>query len=101
MTGNYNNLIPKENIAQIEEIREIKNEIPSFEEFMKTYENDGNLNYDDLNGGSVGEFGGYGPMYRASSSDDYTTHFSIKYKFDHSGGNRKNYFEQSGNYSNV
>src|SRR4051794_2796701 len=96
-----NNGIPIEVKKPFETVYELKNEVPSFEEFMKTYENDGNLNYDDLNGGSVGEFGGYGPMYRASSSDDYTTHFSIKYKFDHSGGNRKNYFEQSGNYSNV
>ena len=55
-------LIPKENFKKVEEIRmiesdfdksqqirEIKNEVPSFEEFMKTYENDGNVNYDDLN----------------------------------------------------
>jgi hypothetical protein len=34
-----------------------------FEEFMKTYENDGNLNYDDLSGSNVGEAKGYGPCY--------------------------------------
>jgi hypothetical protein len=28
---------------------------------MKTYESDGNLNYDDLSNGSVGEVKGYGP----------------------------------------
>lgn len=40
MTGNNNNLIPKENYKKVEEIREIdsKYETPSFEEFMKTYE---------------------------------------------------------------
>ena|SRR6185295_12008088 len=36
MTNN-NNLIPKENFKKVEEVREIKNEVPSFEEFMKTY----------------------------------------------------------------
>ena len=52
------NLIPK-----IEIVKEIDNKykIPSFEEFMKTYENDGNLNYDDLNSGNVGEVKGHGP----------------------------------------
>ena len=60
---NNNNLIPKENIAKVEEVREIDNEIPSYEEFMKTYENDDNLNYDDLNGGNAGEVKGYGPTW--------------------------------------
>ena len=32
-----NNLIPKENKAQIEEIREIENQIPTYEEFLKNY----------------------------------------------------------------
>ena len=45
----------KENLAKTEEVREIddKYEIPSFEEFMKTYESDGNVNYDDLSGGYI------------------------------------------------
>jgi hypothetical protein len=50
-----------ENKAQIEEVREIENKVPSFEEFMKSYENDSNVNYDDLNSGDVGEVKGYGP----------------------------------------
>jgi len=47
----------KENYKKTETVQELKDEykIPTFEEFMKTYESDGNLNYDDLNGGSVGE----------------------------------------------
>ena len=53
-----NNGIPK-----TEMVYEIKNEIPSYEEFMKDYKVDENLNYDDLNGGSVGEVKGYGPCY--------------------------------------
>lgn len=58
---NNNNLVPIEAKKPVETVYELKNEIPSFEEFMKTYEADGNLNYADLNGGSVGETGGYGP----------------------------------------
>ena len=63
-----NNGIPIEvNKKPFETVYEMKNEIPSFEEFMKTYENDGNLNYDDLNGGSLGEVKGQGPcVYRNS-----------------------------------
>lgn len=54
------NLIPK-----TETVYELKNEIPSFEEFVKTYEYDTNLNYDDLNGGGIGEVKGYGPCERS------------------------------------
>jgi hypothetical protein len=56
-----NNGIPFEVKKPVETVYELKNEVPSFEEFMKTYENDGNLNYDDLRGGSVGESKGHGP----------------------------------------
>jgi len=62
------NLIPK-----TETVYEIKDEykIPSFEEFMKTYENDGNLNYDDLNSDIAGEAKGYGPC--PNSNQDKAT----------------------------
>jgi len=56
-----NNQMPIEVKKPFETVCEIKNETPSFEEFMKSYENDGNLNYDDLNSDSVGEVKGYGP----------------------------------------
>jgi hypothetical protein len=50
MTKN-NIYLPKENIPKTEEVREIDNkyEIPTYEEFIKTYKHDSNLNYDDLN----------------------------------------------------
>lgn len=62
MTNNNNNLII-ENKKLFETVYELKseNEIPSFEEFMETYENDGNLSYEDLIGGDMGEARGYGP----------------------------------------
>jgi hypothetical protein len=63
-----NNGIPFEvNKKPIELVQELKNEVPSFEEFMKTYESDGNLNYDDLNGGDIGEAKGYGPCYHSNA----------------------------------
>jgi hypothetical protein len=57
-----NNGIPIEvNKRPIETVYELKDEIPSFEEFMKTYESDGSLNYEDLSGGDISEKKGYGP----------------------------------------
>ena len=59
-----NNEIPIEvNKKPFETVYEIKNEVPSFEEFMKNYENDANLNYDDLSSGSVGTPKASGPCY--------------------------------------
>lgn len=54
----------KENYKKVEEVREIdsKYEVPSFEEFMKSYEYDESLNYDDLTFSDIGDKGkGYGP----------------------------------------
>jgi hypothetical protein len=62
--------LPKENYKKVEIVQELKDEykVPSFEEFMKTYESDGNLNYDDLNSGSIGEIKGYGPCKKGDCS---------------------------------
>jgi len=62
MTKNNEYIIPKEvNKKPFETVYELKNETPSFEEFMKTYENDGNVNYADLNSDDISESRGYGP----------------------------------------
>jgi hypothetical protein len=58
-----NNGIPFEVKKPFETVCELKSEIPTFEEFMKDYKVDENLNYDDLSGGSMGEVKGYGPCY--------------------------------------
>jgi hypothetical protein len=71
-------MVVENNLPKTETIYEIKNEtqsvvgdqIPSFEEFMKTYENDGSVNYDDLNGGSISEVKGYGPCKNSLCSCD-------------------------------
>lgn len=60
MTRN-NNIIPIENKKPVETVYEIKNETPSFEEFIKNYGSDGNLNYDDLSNSDIGIAKGYGP----------------------------------------
>jgi len=95
-------LIPKENIKKVEEVREVRNEIPSFEEFMKSYENDERLNESykgELEGyGSVGERKVCGPMHRGGSSS--SNHFSVSYSFKHGVDNEKYFFEESGSYSN-
>ncbi|CAI2190051.1 4881_t:CDS:2 [Funneliformis geosporum] len=60
---NENFKLTVENKKPVEMVYEIKDEykVPSYEEFMKTYESDGNLDYADLSGGSVGTPNGYGP----------------------------------------
>lgn len=61
-----NNKIPVEVKKPTETVYELKDEykIPTFEEFMKTYE--GSVNYADLSGSSVGEAKGYGPCSSSS-----------------------------------
>src|SRR4051794_33334722 len=70
------NIIPK-----IETVYEIKDEykVPSFEEFMKTYE-DGNLNYDDLNSSDISEVKGYGPMPRHKQQLQIQKQMSVQEK---------------------
>jgi len=50
----------KENLAKTEEIREIKNEIPTYEEFVKSYEKE-QVNYDDLVNEDLGTIKDYDP----------------------------------------
>jgi len=57
--NNNINLIAKENYKKVEEVREIENKVPSFEEFMKSYE--GGVNYADLSSGDIRDSEGYGP----------------------------------------
>jgi hypothetical protein len=68
-----NNLTPIEaNKKPFETVQELKNETPSFEEFMENYEADDNLNYDDLTHSDISDKGkGYGPCgdYRCYGSN--------------------------------
>jgi len=59
------NIILKENYIKIEEVREIENEIPTYEEFLKSYEQSGEANYDDLNHNDIKVSKGYGSCSRS------------------------------------
>ncbi len=50
-------LITKENYKKVEEVREIENKIPSFEEFLKTYNEN-----ERINDNYQGEFDSYGDI---------------------------------------
>jgi len=63
--------IPIENKRPVETVCELKDQVPSFEEFMKTYESDGSLNYEDLSGGGLGEVDGYGPVVQSDYWGDW------------------------------
>ena len=74
------NIIPKENIPKIEEVREIENEIPSYEEFLKNYKADQEVSgsyeneiesYSDISSPKI-----YGPMYRASAETSVNERFT-------------------------
>ena len=62
-----NNLIIENKKAQVEEVREINNEIPSFEEFVKNYE--GGINYGDLSYSDISLGRGCGPCSGCSNSE--------------------------------
>jgi len=84
------NFIPK-----VEEIREIKTEIPTYEEFMKTYQSDkAVINGFESEINSLER--GYGPMYNSSTS---FTNRNPLITFAYGRNNFNNYqFEISGSY---
>jgi len=68
MVKNNEWVIPKNIDKPIETVYELKGneyKVPSFEEFMKGYQVDEKVNYDDLSGSGLGEFEGYGPCYNS------------------------------------
>jgi len=74
-------MVIENQIPKTEMVYELKDkyETPSFEEFMKTYKSDDNLNYDDLTYSDIGEVKGYGPC--SSYSCPYNTCFYLKIGF--------------------
>jgi hypothetical protein len=55
------NIIPKDNIPKIYEVREVENQIPTYEEFLKTYQQE-QVNYEDLTYKDINSNKSYGPM---------------------------------------
>ncbi|CAI2180216.1 15123_t:CDS:10 [Funneliformis geosporum] len=66
-------MVIENQIPKTEMVYELKDkyEVPSFEEFMKTYENDGNLNFEDLSDCDIGTQKGYGPCYVCSKTEHH------------------------------
>ena len=56
-----NQYLIKENLAKIEEVREIENKIPTYEEFLENYEKESPANYEDLTHKNISSNRGYGP----------------------------------------
>ena len=56
----------KENYKKVEEVREIKSEIPTYEEFLNNYSHE-RVNYDDLTHSDISLNKGYGPMWNSNS----------------------------------
>ncbi|MDR1670677.1 MAG: hypothetical protein LBR43_03075 [Spiroplasmataceae bacterium] len=73
------NLIPRTEIVQ-----ELKSEmpsiigdkIPSYEEFLKNYENDASLNYSDLSDYNIATTKGYGPTNDSANVTKWCSHCS-------------------------
>lgn len=66
----------KENYKKAEEVREIENEIPSYEEFLKNYNTDEKVNdsyENELNSyGDIGIAKGFGPCYVCNKPIEWT-----------------------------
>ncbi|MCE8162783.1 MAG: hypothetical protein I3273_01560 [Candidatus Moeniiplasma glomeromycotorum] len=61
------NIIPKENLPKIVEVREIESEIPSYEEFAKSYQQE-KVNYEDLSYSDISSSKVSGPCSYANSN---------------------------------
>jgi hypothetical protein len=88
MVKNENLISLVNNKKPIELVKELKDEyqVPSFEEFMKDYKSDGNLNYDDLKGGGdIGTRKGYGPCEHYKCCQPSNCHFRLEINISSEG----------------
>jgi len=93
MTKNNEYILPKE--KPFETVYELKNEVPSFEEFMKSYdESDGSVNYDDLSGGDISVNKGYGPC-RTCDKTEVTIEFKMACPAVGCSDNRPDYWHHA------
>ena len=70
------NIIPKDNNPKIFEVREVENQIPSYEEFLKSYQQE-QVNYEDLTHIDIGSSKSYGPMWGNSQQGERWTNLRI------------------------
>ena len=82
--------LPKENFPKIEEVKEIENQIPTYEEFLKNYQVDQEVSesYEsELNSyGDIGIVKGYGPCYKCGRGE---LTFELEIVLKNSRGGRK------------
>ena len=71
--------LPKENLPKIVEVREIESEIPSYEEFLKNYQQEkaNKVNYNDLTYKDISSSKSYGPMWGSSQYGERWTDLRI------------------------
>jgi len=94
-----NNLIPKENIPKIVEIREIENQIPTYEEFLKSCESE-QLNYTDLTHEDINSSKGYGPCsWNNPNCSCYASQGYTPLKMAYTTAS--NWYHSSGGYLNA
>lgn len=71
-----NTYLPKDNIPKIEEVREVENQIPTYEEFLKNYQADQEVSEsyeNELNSyGDIGVSKGFGPCYVCQKPEQWT-----------------------------
>jgi len=84
------NIIPQESFPKIEEVREVENQIPTYEEFLKNYQVDQEVSKsyeNELNSYSdIGIVKGYGPCYDCGN---YDLTFELEIILKNSRGGRK------------
>lgn len=67
--------LPKENIIKTEEIREIENQVPSYEEFVSNYQQE-QVDYSDLTYIDISSNKTFGPMPRAWAEQNANERFT-------------------------
>ena len=92
------NIIPKENIPKIAEVREIENEIPTYEEFLKNYKSDQEISSsyeNELNSYSdIGVSKGFGPCHICYKDTQWRDLY-IGCPTDYCGGRSTSYWYHS------
>jgi hypothetical protein len=79
------------NKKPVEIVHELKDKyrVPSFEEFMKSYERDEKINYADLGYSDIVDSKGYGPCEYSGCSHSSSVRFYVRMGFDEEGSNFK------------
>jgi hypothetical protein len=80
----YVNINNKKPVETVYEIKGNEYQIPSFEEFIKSYQADEKVNYADLESGGISEVKGYGPCSSCVNSEgrSFKSNGSTKFRLE-------------------